>query len=136
MPLLKNLPSNKIAKIADVLEMVSSATSVANRLSCLHTLCTHRHCSHYCQFQRLNIDLQFSTLPVHWHFSCHALAIVWCSLSRCQYFAQCTDIGWLGSRVVGALDSGAVGPGFQLQSQRCRVTVLGKLFTPIVQRNW
>ena len=44
-------------------------------------------------------------------------------------------------RVVSALDSGAEGPGFKLQSRRCRVTVLGKLFTPIVplftkQRNW
>ena len=40
--------------------------------------------------------------------------------------------GWLGSRVVSVLDSGAEGPGFKLQSRRCRVTVLGKLFTPIV----
>ena len=45
---------------------------------------------------------------------------------------------WLGSRV---LDSGAVRPGFKSQPRRCRVTVLGKLFTPIVllftnQRNW
>jgi len=30
------------------------------------------------------------------------------------------------------LDSGAEGPGFKSQSRRCRVTVLGKLFTPIV----
>ena len=30
------------------------------------------------------------------------------------------------------LDSSAVGPGFKLQPRRCRVTVLGKLFTPIV----
>jgi len=29
------------------------------------------------------------------------------------------------------MDSGAKGPGFKSQSQRCRVTVLGKLFTPI-----
>jgi len=48
---------------------------------------------------------------------------------------------WLGSRVVSVLDSGAEGPGFKSQLQRCRVTVLGKLFTPIVplftkQRNW
>ena len=48
---------------------------------------------------------------------------------------------WLGSRVVSVLDSGAVGPGFKSQPRRCRVTVLGKLFTPIVplftkQRNW
>jgi len=51
------------------------------------------------------------------------------------------SIGWLGSRVVSVLDSGAEGPGFKLQSRRCRVTVLGKLFTPIVplftkQQNW
>jgi len=49
--------------------------------------------------------------------------------------------GWLGSRVVSVLDSGAEGPGFKSQSRRCRVTVLGKLFTPIVplftkQQNW
>ena len=39
------------------------------------------------------------------------------------------------------LDSGAEGPGFKSQPRRCRVTVLGKLFTPIMplfikQRNW
>ena len=50
-------------------------------------------------------------------------------------------LGWLGSGVVSVLDSGAEGPGFKSQPQRCRVTVLGKLFTPIVplftkQRNW
>ena len=39
---------------------------------------------------------------------------------------------WLGSRVVSVLDSGAKGPGFKSQSRRCRVTVLGKLFTSIV----
>jgi len=52
-----------------------------------------------------------------------------------------SEPGWLGSRVVSVLDSGAVGPGLKSQSRRCRVTVLGKLFTPIVplftkQRNW
>ena len=40
--------------------------------------------------------------------------------------------GWLSSRVVSVLDSGAEGPGFKSQPRRCRVTVLGKLFTPIV----
>jgi len=39
--------------------------------------------------------------------------------------------GWLGSRVVSMLDSGAEGPRFKSQSRHCRVTVLGKLFTPI-----
>ena len=33
---------------------------------------------------------------------------------------------------VDELDSGAEGPGFKSQSRRCRVTVLGKLLTPIV----
>ena len=46
--------------------------------------------------------------------------------------------GWLGS---GVLDSGAEGSGFKSQPRRFRVTVLGKLFTPIVplftkRRNW
>ena len=52
-----------------------------------------------------------------------------------------TRVGWLGSRVVSVLDSGAKWPGFKSQPRRYRVTVLGKLFTPIVplftkQQNW
>jgi len=52
-----------------------------------------------------------------------------------------TIYGWLGSRVVSVLDSGSERPGFKSQLRCCRVTVLGKLFTPIVplftkQRNW
>ena len=38
----------------------------------------------------------------------------------------------LGSGVVSVLDSGTEGPGFKSLSRRCRVTVLGKLFTPVV----
>ena len=38
----------------------------------------------------------------------------------------------LGSRAVNVLDSGAEGPGFISPSRRCRVTVFGKLSTPIV----
>ena len=34
--------------------------------------------------------------------------------------------------MVSVLDTCAEGPGFKSQSRRCRVTVLGKLFTPIV----
>jgi len=49
-----------------------------------------------------------------------------------QIFTTYVTVGWLGSRVVSVLDSGAVGPGFRSQQRRCRVTVLGKLFTPIV----
>ena len=65
--------------------------------------------------------------------------------SRCHYhFYYCyyyNKYGWLGSRVVSMLDSGAEGPGFKPQLLRCRVTVLGKLFTPIVplftkEENW
>ena len=49
--------------------------------------------------------------------------------------------GWLGSRVVSVLESGTEWPGFKSQSRRCRVTVLGKLFTHTVplftkQQNW
>jgi len=39
---------------------------------------------------------------------------------------------WLGSRVVSVRDSRAEWPGFKSHPRRCRVTVLGKLFTPIV----
>jgi len=39
---------------------------------------------------------------------------------------------WLGSRVVSVLDSGTEGPGLKSQPRHCRVTVLGKVFTPIV----
>jgi len=42
------------------------------------------------------------------------------------------SMGWLSSRVVSVVDSGTEGPGFKSQPRRCRVTVLGKLFTPIV----
>jgi len=45
------------------------------------------------------------------------------------------ESGSLGSRAVSVLDSSAEGPGFKSQSRRCRVTVLGKLFTPIVHTN-
>ena len=59
--------------------------------------------------------------------------------ARCRGGASATSfknvISFLlpnGSRVVGVLDSGAVGPGFKSQPRRSRVTVLGKLSTPIV----
>jgi len=38
----------------------------------------------------------------------------------------------LASRAVSVLDSGAEGPGFKSQPRRCRVTVVGRLFIPIV----
>ena len=39
-------------------------------------------------------------------------------------------LGWLGSLVVGALDLQLDGREFNSRPQRCRVTTLGKLFTP------
>ena len=47
-------------------------------------------------------------------------------------FCARVSLGWLGTGVVSVVDSGAVRPGFKSQPQRCRVTVLGKLFTPIM----
>jgi len=75
----------------------------------------------------------------------HALAMA--SISQCLSVISLQEVaaavscksrnvleafGWLGSRVVSVLDSGAEGPGFKSQLRRCRVIVLGKLFTPIV----
>jgi len=45
------------------------------------------------------------------------------------YYTVSLFQGWLGSRVVSMLESGAEGPGFKSQSRHCRVTVFGKLFT-------
>ena len=52
-----------------------------------------------------------------------SVGLLWCHYG---------SVGWLGSRVVSVLDSGAEGPGFKSQPRRCRVTVSGKLFTPSV----
>jgi len=61
--------------------------------------------------------------------------------THCRIKVCAIDDGWLGNRVVSVLYSGAEGPGFKSQSRRCQITVLGKLFTPIVppftkQQNW
>ena len=51
---------------------------------------------------------------------------LWSVVLRC-----CSNTaGWLGSRVVSVLDSGAEGPGFKWQQWRCRVTVLGNCSHP------
>ena len=62
---------------------------------------------------------------------------------RMNVFFELSEIVKLfsGSRMVSVLDSGAEGPWFKSQPRHCRVTVLGKLFTPIVplftkQQNW
>ena len=59
-------------------------------------------------------------------FQCHSLTEVAAVYSVgcqivCKYYVIHKARGWLGSRVVSVLDSGAEGPG----SDRCRVTVLG-----------
>jgi len=45
------------------------------------------------------------------------------------------QVRWLGGRVVSVPDSGSEEQGFESQSQRCRVTVLGKLFAPSVPKS-
>jgi len=80
-------------------------------------------------------------VPVRSAVKSHLTA--WCNqnLSNRDFKCANSTSGCLGSRVVSVLDSGAEEPGFKSQSRRCRVTVLGKLFTPIVplftkQQNW
>ena len=76
----------------------------------------------------------FATNNVFFMHVCCAISIIIIIISN-------INNGLLGSRVVSVLDSGAEGPRFKRQPRRCRVTVLGKLFTPIMplftkQRNW
>ena len=84
------------------------------------------------QFFRFSIFAhQFSTGLARFYFLC---MYVWI-LELCM----CNPA--LGSRVVSVLNLGTEGPGFKSQSRRCRVTVLGKLFMPIIplftnQQNW
>ena len=75
------------------------------------------------------------------HHALKASAIQQRHARRLTVLPTVLGVRWLASRVVSVLDSGAEGPGFKSQPRRCRVTVLGKLFTPIVplftkQRNW
>jgi len=66
-----------------------------------------------------------STYPILCFKDIQALTV---TLLNCYYYKN----GWFGSRVISVLDLGAEGPGFISQPRRCRVIVLGKLFTPIV----
>jgi len=75
----------------------------------------------------------------HTHTHTHAVTSAETSAQKEKYlylvyfYIQATfTFGWLGGRVVSVLDSGAEGPGFKSQPRRCLVTVLGKLFTPVV----
>jgi len=47
-----------------------------------------------------------------------------------MFIKSLTSFG--SNEVVSVLDSGTEGPGFKSQPRSCRVTVLGKLFAPIV----
>ena len=101
----------------------------------------HQVCS-YITVHVLNFT---SVAAVHIMFLCRfywARALNTCiprELFTLEFFSS--GWGWLGCRVVSVLDSGAEGPGYKSQPRRCRVTVLGKLFTPVVslftkQQNW
>ena len=116
--------------------------------------------------QHLQLHLQFVCEPVIiWQQHRHN-SVLWLSITVrytylltyleqsnfsccccCDYYyytyltSSFPEHGWLGSRVVSMLDLGTEGPRFKSQSRRCWVTVLGKLFTPIVplftkQQNW
>ena len=77
-----------------------------------------------------------------YYCSCSLLSVNrWSVVSSSGQLTKHFLSGRLGSRVGSVLDSGAEEPGFKSQPRHCRVTVLGKLFTPIVslftkQRNW
>ena len=64
--------------------------------------------------------------------ACHRWPVISFFIDR--HYAELFTTHRLGRRAVSVLDSGAEGPGFKSQSRRCRVTVLGRLFTPIVHQ--
>jgi len=85
---------------------------------------------------------KFPVLPDGLANGCQCPSFYFKDIFTCKRFLNgILSAWWLGSRVVSVLDSGAEGPGFKSQPRCCRVTVLGKLFTPIVplftkQGNW
>jgi len=52
--------------------------------------------------------------------------------SKCTIYKLSLRLRGSVAKLVSVLDSGAVRPGFKSQPRCCRVTVLGKFFTPIV----
>jgi len=72
----------------------------------------------------IDVDFNFGVTSTGTQLYCHRWCFYLASASR-KYTCVC-------SQVVTMLDSGAIMPGFKSQLRRCRVTVLGKLFTPIV----
>ena len=87
----------------------------------------------------MHVDCESNLIPDFFH-EC-LLSLVHSSVDWLVGAKYYSVRAWLGSRVVSVLDSGSEGSGFKSQSRRCRVTVLGKQFTPIVplfakQQNW
>ena len=83
-----------------------------------------------CFFNKNEIDKLARSSPVD--KALYKLMVTWFIQFCCPKSRRYSISGWLGSRVVSVLDSGAEGPGFKSQSRRCRITVLGKLLTSIV----
>ena len=93
-----------------------------------------------CYFLGYNRIVEILVLDFSLHPMCFSIQYVWLGSCAGSGFAS-GIMGGRPHRLVSVLDSCAEGPGFKSQLQCCRVTVLGKLFTPIVplfikQRNW
>ena len=85
---------------------------------------THHH---HCRCVRPHLSL---SLPVSSTVATSAVSVQLLHESATFRAWYGMELGWLGSRLVSVLDSGAEGPGFKSQSRRCRVTVLGKRSYP------
>ena len=103
-----------------------------------------------CTFTSLICPFCFNSSLIGWQISKSQIGLpFWYRLTRVVRekgpLNRCVCVGVggnrLGSRVVSVLDSRAEAPWFKSQPRRCRVTVLGELFTLIVplftkQRHW
>ena len=126
-----------VGEIALLTEIVKRTILNMSKL-CWFTLLVCLLCLYYCFFLRL-----FVYRVRWWNKAVVAYITIAPSLSHRSY-GEIREIrwclgGWVAECMVSVLDSGTEGPGFK--SRRCRVTVLGKLFTPIVllftkQQNW
>jgi len=98
---------------------------------CVYVFCKHQYSQS--DFASCRIHDRLESLYEAW-MVCNVVAAQLPCILVCKTFSSNNYrvFGWLGSRVVNVLDSGAEGPGFKSQSRRCRVTLVGKLFTPIV----
>ena len=76
-------------------------------------------------------ELLSTERQTRWGPRCHTHSLTRTPVMR-SFHVFTRICGWFGSRLVSVLDSGAERPGFESQPRRWRVTVLGKLFTPIV----